>query len=99
MAVRGVVGGCGAWLRIMVGWEQVLRREEGNAHSPPDIHYNRKPNKGKRLMYRPAPSQEPAGKAKTDAAKNNSTGGDSAIVRARSGRKRACGFRDTLMRG
>ena len=55
--------------------------------------------KGKRVMRRSTPSQEPAGKAEADAAKNNSTGGDSAIVRARSGRKRACGFRDTLMRG
>ena len=24
--------------------------EEGNAHSPPDIHYSKKPNKGKRLQ-------------------------------------------------
>jgi hypothetical protein len=42
--------------------------EEGNAHSPPDIHYGKEPNKGKRLMRRSAPSQEPAGKTEADAA-------------------------------
>jgi hypothetical protein len=89
--VIGAVGGCGAWLRRMVDWEQVLRREEGNAHSPPDIHYSKEPNKGKRLLRRPAPSQEPAGKAEADAAEKNSEGGDSAIPRGQSGRERGSG--------
>jgi hypothetical protein len=49
--------------------------EEGNAHSPPDIHYSKEPTKGKRLMRRSAPSQEPAGKTQTDAGENNTGAG------------------------
>jgi len=42
--------GVGRWLRIMVGCdENTFEREEGNVHSPPDIHYSKKPNKGKRV--------------------------------------------------
>jgi hypothetical protein len=68
-----------------------FEREEGNAHSPPDIHYSKEPNKGKRLMRRPSPSQEPAGKTNTDAAEKNSAGDDSAILRGQSGRERGVG--------
>jgi len=50
--------------------------EEGNAHSPPDIHYSKKPAKDKRLTRRPSPSQEPPGKAQADATENNSSGGE-----------------------
>ena len=79
------MGGCGAWLRIMVGCdENTFAREEGNAHSPPDIHYSKEPNKVKRLMRRPAPSQEPAGETKTYAGENNSAGGGD------DGRLRSC---------
>jgi len=75
VAGRGIAGGCGAGLRIMVGCdENTFEREEGNAHSPPDIHYGKEPNKGKRLMRRPWPSEEPAGKTEADAAENNSAG-------------------------
>ena len=72
-------------------WEHFCEREEGNAHSPPDIHYSKEPNKVKRLMRHPAPSQEPAGKGNTDAAEKNSDGGDSAIPRGQSGRERGSG--------
>ena len=42
---------CGAWLRIMVGCDtNTFAREEGNARSPPDVHYSKEPNKGKRLQ-------------------------------------------------
>jgi len=30
--------------------EHLCEREEGNAHSPPDIHYTKEPTKGKRLQ-------------------------------------------------
>ena len=40
--------------------------EEGNAHSPPDIHYGKEPNKRKRLMRRSIPAQETGGKAKAE---------------------------------
>jgi hypothetical protein len=33
----------------MVGCNHHCEREEGNAHSPPDIHYSKEPIKGKRL--------------------------------------------------
>ena len=52
-----------------------VRREEGNVHSPPDIDYSKDPTKGKRLMRRPAPAQEPTAKTEADAAENNSAGG------------------------
>jgi len=65
--------------------------EEGNAHSPPDIRYGKEPTKGKRLMRRPPPSQEPAGETEADAAKKQSAGGDSAILRGQSGRERCSG--------
>ena len=74
VVVRGVLGGCGVWLRIMVGCdENTFEREEGNAHRPPDIHYSKDPTKGKRLMRPSALSQEPGGKAEADAAKKNRT--------------------------
>jgi len=75
VAVRGLWEIVWAWLKIMVGCNHHCEREEGNAHSPPDIHYSKEPNKGKRLMRRRSPSQEPAGKAEAEAAENNSAGG------------------------